>query len=52
MKKVKVLKGIIVVCLVLLAGVGIVSGIYLKQQWDRTTYFEHTVINGFDVSGK
>lgn len=52
MKKVKVLKVIIVVCLVLLAGVGIVSGVYLKQQWDRTTYFEHTVINGFDVSGK
>lgn len=52
MKKTKVLKVIIVVCLVLLAGMGIVTGVYLKQQWDRTTYFENTTINGFDASEK
>ena len=52
MKKVKILKGIIVICLILLAGIGIVSGVYLKQQWDRTTYFEGTTINGFDASDK
>lgn len=48
----KVLKTIIVICLVLLAGAGIASGIYLKQQWDRTTYFKNTTINGFDASEK
>ena len=36
----------------LLAGAGIASGVYLKQQWDRTTYFENTIINGFDASEK
>lgn len=46
------LKTVIVICLVLLAGVGIVSGVYLKQQWDRTTYFANTTINGFDASEK
>lgn len=50
MKKVKVLRAIIIICLVLLAGMGIAAGVYLKQQWDRTTYFEHTSLNGFDVS--
>lgn len=48
----KVLKTIIVICLVLLAGAGIVSGVYLKKQWDRTTYFANTTINGFDASEK
>lgn len=52
MKKAKVLKIIIIVCLVLLAGMGIAAGVYLKQQWDRTTYFENTTINGFDASEK
>lgn len=42
----------IIICLILLAAAGIVSGIYLKQQWDRTTYFENTVINGFNASEK
>ena len=50
MKKVKVLKVIIIICLILLAGLGITAGIYLKQQWDRTNYFENTTINGYDVS--
>ena len=50
MKKVRVLKGIIIICLILLTGVGIASGVYLKQQWDRTNYFESTTINGFDAS--
>lgn len=48
----KVLTTVIIICLVLLAGAGIAGGIYLKQQWDRTTYFENTTINGFDASGK
>ena len=52
MKKVNILKWIIVICLVLLAGIAFLSGIYLKQQWDRTTYFENTTINGFDASGR
>lgn len=52
MKKKKVLVTLIVICLVLLAGAGIASGVYLKQQWDRTTYFENTTINGFDASEK
>ena len=50
MKKVKVLKVIIIICLILLAGLGIAAGVYLKQQWDRTNYFENTAINGYDVS--
>ena len=43
---------IIIICLILLTGVGIASGVYLKQQWDRTNYFESTTINGFDASEK
>ena len=50
MKKVKVLRVIIIICLILLAGLGIAAGVYLKQQWDRTNYFENTAINGYDVS--
>lgn len=48
----KVLTTVIIICFVLLAGAGIAGGIYLKQQWDRTTYFENTTINGFDASEK
>ena len=52
MKTTKVLKTVIVICLVLLAGVGIFAGVYLKQQYDRTTYFENTTVNGFEAAGK
>lgn len=52
MKKTRVLQTIIIICLVILAGTGIVAGVYLKQQWDRTNYFENTRINGFDASEK
>lgn len=52
MRITKVLKTIIIICLVLLAGTGIVAGVYLKQQWDRTNYFENTTVNGFDASEK
>lgn len=48
----KFLKTVIVICLMLLVGVGIVSGVYLKQQWNRATYFANTTINGFDASEK
>ena len=52
MKKKRVLKTVIIICLILLACMGIGAGVYLKQQWDRTTYFENTTINGFDASEK
>ena len=51
-KKTNILKAIIIICLVILAGMGIAAGVYLKQQWDRTTYFENTTINGFHASEK
>lgn len=37
---------------VLLAVVIALSCVYLRREWNRTTFFEHTSINGYDVSGK
>lgn len=51
MKRSKALGTVIIVCLVLLAGLGIVAGVYLKQRWDQATYFQNTAVNGFDASG-
>ena len=36
----------------LLAVIIIISIIFLRREWNRTTFFDHTSINGFDVSGK
>ena len=36
----------------LLAVIIIVSFVFLRREWNRTTFFDHTTINGFDVSGK
>ncbi len=49
MKK-KTLGTIIIVCLILLAGLGTIAGVYLKQRWDQETFYENTSINGFDAS--
>lgn len=48
----KAIRVLMILCLVVLAGIGIASGVYLKQQWDRTDYFENTTINGFDATEK
>ena len=52
MRITKVLKTVIIICLLLLLGTGIFAAVYLKQQMDKTTYFDHTTINNYDVSGK
>ena len=36
----------------LLAAIILISFLFLRKEWNRTTFFDHTSINGFDVSGK
>ena len=52
MKITKVLGILTAVIAVLLASVLAVGGMYLKKQYNRTTYYSHTTINGVDVSEK
>ena len=44
------MKRILIALIVLLAAVVAVIAFYLSRQWNRTTYFENTIINGFNVS--
>ena len=46
------LKGILISLAALLAAGSGGAGIYLKLQSDTDTYFDQTIINGFDVSGQ
>lgn len=48
----KAVKIVVILCAVVLLITGIASALYLKKEWDRTTYFENTTINGFDASLK
>ncbi len=48
----KILKWILGICGILLALIITIACIYLRKEWDRTTFFENTTINGFDVSDK
>lgn len=52
MNTTKTLKIVIVILLVLLAGALGGGGYYLKTQYDRTSYFPRTTVNGYDMSGK
>lgn len=52
MKTSKVLRYIAAVFIALLIGVLIGAGMYLKGQYNRTTYFSHTSINGYEASDK
>ncbi len=48
-KTLKIIAGLLIAVLIaVLAG----SGMYLKGQYDRVTYFEHTTVNGYDASDK
>ncbi len=46
----KILKWILGIGGVLLALIITIACIYLRKEWDRTTFFENTTINGYDVS--
>jgi hypothetical protein len=48
----KILKRFVLVCLILIAAVAAVALYYLHREWNRTTYFNNTSINGFDASNK
>ena len=48
----KIMKWVLGIAAVLLAVVIALSCVYLRREWNRTTFFEHTSINGYDVSGK
>ncbi len=52
MKTSKAIKILIAVLILALAGTVGGSALYLRRQYERTTYFEGTVINGADVSDK
>ena len=36
----------------LLIAILLISFVFLRREWDRTTFFDNTSINGFDVSGR
>ena len=46
------MKWILGIGVALLAAILTVSFVYLRREWDRTTFFENTTINGYNVSGK
>ena len=46
------MKWILGIAAALLAAILIISFVFLRREWDRTTFFEHTTINGFQVDGK
>ncbi len=46
------MKRFILVCLIMIAAVFAVMMFYLRREWNRTTYFSNTKINGFDASEK
>ena len=48
----KILKRFILVCVILIAAIAAVAMFYLHREWNRTTYFNNTSINGFDASNK
>ncbi len=48
----KILKWILGIGGILLALIIAIATIYLRKEWDRTTFFENTTINGYDVSDK
>jgi len=48
----KILKTILLIFAGLLAAVILVAVLWLGRQWNRTTYFEKTMINNIDASGK
>lgn len=48
----KIMKWVLGVGAALLAAIIIISCVYLHREWNRTTFFENTSIDGFDVSGK
>ncbi len=52
MKTNKVLKIMVCLLIAVLAAVLVLSGMYLRKQYDRTTYFQYTTINGIDASDK
>ena len=46
-------KAVKIVLLALLGALGVAVAVlvsYLSREWNRTTYFDKTTINGFDVS--
>lgn len=51
-KKHSALKWILLVVLLALLGIGAACYFYLRNEWERTTFFENTTVNGFDASGK
>lgn len=52
MKGKTVLKAVLLALLGIVAAAVIVLVTTLRREWNRTTYFDHTTINGIDVSGK
>ncbi len=52
MKANRVLRVIVIILILALVGVLAGSGMYLKEQYNRTTYFADTTVNGYDASGK
>ncbi len=52
MKTSRILRYIAAVFIALLIGVLIGAGMYLKGQYNRTTYFSNTTINGYEASGR
>ncbi len=48
----KAVKIVVCLCVTVLLITGTVSAVFLKKQYDRTTYFENTTVNGFDASLK
>ena len=46
----KVFKWFLALCGVLAAVLIAIGCVYLGREWNRTTYFNHTAIDGFDVS--
>lgn len=46
------MRWILGIAVALLVVIIAVSCFYLRREWDRTTFFESTTINGYNVSGK
>ena len=48
----KIMTWILGIAAALLVVIILISVVFLRKEWNRTTFFDHTTINGFDVSGK
>ena len=46
----KVIKWCLGICAVLVAVIIAIACVYLGREWNRTTFFDQTTIDGFDVS--